>query len=171
MDSVAPEILHIVCSFLSVIDIPNFRLVGRVFADIGAAYMLPEVTFFMNQAELERLRDISLHPIFSRHVTSLTYFAWALDDPKISLHEFLASYKRDLHWWCGVGTQKGAALSRDELLVEYRRYEAAVDKQKAILEAGADQAMLCEVMPRFPNLQQITMSTGEEGVYRLCSTP
>ena len=165
MDSVAPEILHIVCSFLGTADVPNFRLVGRAFADIGAAYMLPEVTFFLNETELERLRDISRHPVFSRHVTSLTYFAWALDDPKISLRQFLARYKRDLRWKRGLGAHGEPSLSRDRLLAEYKKYEAAADKQKAILEFEADEAVLLDAMSRFHNLRQITMSTGEEGVY------
>ena len=164
MDTVAPEILHIVCSFLDAADLPNFRLVSHVFADIGAAYFLPEVTFFLDETELQRLRDISRHPIFSLHVTSLTYLAWALDDPKLSLQQFLDRGRDSQPRKRKLGFQSQTLASKERMLAEYAKYEAAVEKQKAMLEVEADEAILLEVMPRFPNLRQITMTTGEEGM-------
>ncbi|KAI1495446.1 hypothetical protein F5X99DRAFT_403564 [Biscogniauxia marginata] len=166
MDKISPEILHIVCTFLSIDDLLNFRLVARSFADIGAAYMLPEVTFYMHGEELDRLRAISLHPIFSRNVYSLTYFAQALDCPKVSLREFLRDHKREMKW--NSKLQK-LNLSRAQLLVEYRKYEDAAEKQNTIMNAHIDVAVLKEVLPRFPNLQHMCMSTSNlfyEGRYR-----
>ncbi|KAI5924448.1 hypothetical protein F4810DRAFT_709412 [Camillea tinctor] len=166
MDKISPEILHIVCTFLSIDDLLNFRLVTKSFADIGAAYMLPEVTFYMHNEELERLRAISLHPVFARHVYSLTYFAQALDYPKVSLREFLRDHKRDMKW--NSKLQK-LNLSRAQLLVEYRKYEDAADKQNIIMSDRLDVAVLREIFPRFPNLQHMCMSTGNlfyEGRYR-----
>ncbi|RYP79094.1 hypothetical protein DL771_000072 [Monosporascus sp. 5C6A] len=163
MDNIPPEILHIVCSLLSIDDIINFRLVSKTFADIGAAYMLPEVTFYMHEEELKRLRDISLHPIFSRHVFSLTYFAQALDSPKFSFREFVIDYKQEMKW-----NRKKKVLSPTQLLAEYKKYEEAVDKQDVIMRTQADVALLKEVMPRFPNLEQVTMSSDAmfyEGIY------
>ncbi|KAI0595252.1 hypothetical protein F4775DRAFT_570136 [Biscogniauxia sp. FL1348] len=166
MDKISPEVLHIVCSFLSIDDLLNFRLVTRSFAVIGAAYMLPEVTFYMHHEELERLRAISLHPIFSRNVYSLTYFAQALDYPKVSLREFLRDHKRDMKWDSKL---QNLNLSRSQLLVEYKKYEAAAEKQMAIMDGRIDVAVLREVFPRFPNLQHLCMSTDNlfyEGRYR-----
>ncbi|KAI0020045.1 hypothetical protein F4780DRAFT_744342 [Xylariomycetidae sp. FL0641] len=166
MDKIAPEILHIVCSFLGIDDLLNFRLVGRAFADIGAAYMLPEVTFYMHRQELERLREISLHPIFSRNLCSLTYFAQALDCPKVSLREFLRDHKRQMRWNSKL---KKLNLSSHQLLQEYKKYEEAAEQQSEIMHNRVDVALLKEVLPRFPNLQHITMSAGNmfyEGRFR-----
>ncbi|RYP49377.1 hypothetical protein DL769_011080 [Monosporascus sp. CRB-8-3] len=164
MDNILPEILHIVCSFLSIDDIINFRLVSKTFADIGAAYMLPEVTFYLHEEELKRLRDISLHPIFSRHVFSLTYFAQALDSPKVSFREFVRDYKQEMKW-----NKTKKVFSPTQLLAEYKKYEEAADKQDVIMRTQADITLLKEVMPRFPNLEQVTMSSDlmfYEGIYR-----
>ncbi len=157
----SPEILHIVCSFLGIDDVLSFRLVGRAFAEIGAAYMLPEVTFYMHEEELRRLRDISLHPLLARHVASLTYFAHALDCPKVSFREFVRDHRRELRWNRRLRKRN---LTTPQLLAEYRRYEEAADRQSAIMASQADVALLREVMPRFPNLRQITMSAGHVGM-------
>ncbi|CAJ2503846.1 Uu.00g112400.m01.CDS01 [Anthostomella pinea] len=157
MDRIAPEILYIVCSFLSVDDIINFRLVTKSFADIGAAYMLPEVTFFMHGEELERLRAISLHPVFSRNICSLTYFAQALDYPKVSFHEFRRDHKRELRWNSKL---KKLNLSFHQLMDEYRKYESAADEQTAIMNGKLDIQVLQEVLPRLTSLQRMTMSAG-----------
>lgn len=161
MENISPEILHIVCSFLRVDDVLSFRLVGRSFADIGAAYMLPEVTFYMHDEELRRLREISLHPVFSRHVCSLTYFAHALDSPKVTFREFVRDHRRELRWNRRLRRRN---LSTPQLMVEYRKYEEAADRQAAIMTAQTDIDVLKEVMPRFPNLQQMTMSAGHLGM-------
>ncbi|EMR72408.1 hypothetical protein UCREL1_545 [Eutypa lata UCREL1] len=141
MENISPEILHIVCSFLRVDDVLSFRLVGRSFADIGAAYMLPEVTFYMHDEELRRLREISLHPVFSRHVCSLTYFAHALDSPKVTFREFVRDHRRELRWNRRLRRRN---LSTPQLMVEYRKYEEAADRQAAIMTAQTDIDVLKE---------------------------
>ncbi|TGJ88118.1 hypothetical protein E0Z10_g700 [Xylaria hypoxylon] len=89
MDNVPHEILYIVCSLLHVNDILSFRLVNKVFAHIGAAYMLREVTCYMYQEDLARLEAISEHPIFSKHVRSLVYFTLTLKVPIVSRGDFV----------------------------------------------------------------------------------
>ncbi|KAJ2988450.1 hypothetical protein NUW58_g3970 [Xylaria curta] len=143
MDRVPSEIIYLVCSLLDVDDILNFRLVNKLFADIGATYMLPEVTFHMHQEEFDRLEAISLHPLFSKHVSSLTYFAETLDSPKVAWREFL--------------------------MAEYRKYGDAVDEQDKLMAADKDLALLQKVLPRFPKLEALTMSASNlfyEGRYR-----
>ncbi|RYP43572.1 hypothetical protein DL768_009849 [Monosporascus sp. mg162] len=55
--------------------------ISRYFAEIGAAYILPDVTFHSHEQELGRLRAISAHPVFSKNVRSLMYFS---DTAKVS---------------------------------------------------------------------------------------
>ncbi|KAI8632973.1 hypothetical protein F5Y19DRAFT_472156 [Xylariaceae sp. FL1651] len=166
MDRIPPELLYVICSLLSVDDILNFRLVNRAFADVGAAYMLPEVTFDMHHGELDRLRAISLHPLFAKHVSSLTYFAQTLDSPKLTWREFLRDHKQELRWNSKL---KKLNLTPNNLLAEYQKYTEAVAKQEDIMDQKLDIALLKEVLPRFPNLRTMTMSAGNvfyEGRYR-----
>lgn len=58
-------------------------------------------------------------------------------------------------------------LSTTQLMAEYRKYEEAADRQTAIMTAQTDVEVLKEVMPRFPNLQQITMSAGHLGMCKI----
>ncbi|KAI1755898.1 hypothetical protein F4782DRAFT_487572 [Xylaria castorea] len=166
MDRVPPEILYVVCSLLDVDDILSFRLVNKLFADIGAAYMLPEATFYMHQEEFDRLQTISLHPIFSKHVSSLTYFAETLDSPKVSWREFVRDHKSKMRW---NGKLRKLNLTAGQLMAEYKKYSDAVDEQDKLMLAKKDVDLLKEVLPRFPKLECLTMSAGNlfyEGRYR-----
>ncbi|KAI0487462.1 hypothetical protein F4859DRAFT_465072 [Xylaria cf. heliscus] len=166
MDKIPPEIIYVVCSLLVVDDILNFRLVNKLFADIGATYMLPEVTFYMHQEEFDRLEAISLHPIFSKHVSSLTYFAETFDSPKISWREFVRDHKSRMRWH---GKLRKLNLTPSQLMGEYKKYSDAVDEQDLLMRARKDVALLKEVLPRFPKLEALTMSAGNlfyEGRYR-----
>ena len=51
----------------------SVRLVNSFLAAIGATLLLPQVTFFHTIASIERLKDISLHPVFSQYVETLLY--------------------------------------------------------------------------------------------------
>ncbi|KAI3320773.1 hypothetical protein HD806DRAFT_504929 [Xylariaceae sp. AK1471] len=166
MDKIPPEIIYVVCSLLNVDDILRFRLVNKLFADIGAAYMLPEVTFYMHQEELARLKEISLHPTLSKHVHSLTYFAQTFDSPAISWRDFLRDHKRQMTWNSKL---KKLNLTSSQLMAEYKKYVDAVAEQDVLIKEKRDVALLNEVLPRFPQLKALTMSAGHvfyEGNYR-----
>ncbi|KAI1122815.1 hypothetical protein F5Y10DRAFT_253143 [Nemania abortiva] len=154
MDKIPPEIVYVICSLLEIDDILNFRLVNKLFADIGAVYMLPDVTFYMHQEELDRLEAISLHPIFSRHVVSLTYHAEILVSPKVTWFEFLRNHKRNIRW---NGTLRETP---QRLVAEYHNYSDAVDEQDELIKKKKDALLLKEVLPRFPKLETLRMSSG-----------
>ncbi|KAI0147523.1 hypothetical protein GGR57DRAFT_476754 [Xylariaceae sp. FL1272] len=157
MDELPPEILYVIVSCLDIDALQNVRLVNRRFADMGASYMLPEVTFCMHSDELARLQAISLHPVFSKHVRSLTYFAHALDSPQVSWREFLRDYKLELRWNSRL---KKLNYHPNQLLAEYNKYCDAAAKQDLIMNSEADIALLNDVLPRFPKLESMTMSSG-----------
>ncbi|KAJ8126649.1 hypothetical protein O1611_g6989 [Lasiodiplodia mahajangana] len=154
MDKIPPEIVYVVCSLLEIDDVLSFRLVNKLFADIGAAYMLPEVTFYMHQEELDRLEAISLHPIFSKQVTSLNYYAEILVSPKVTWCEFLRNHKRNIRW---NGTLREKP---HQLVAEYKRYSDAVDGQDELMKKKKDIKLLKEILPRFPKLDTLRMSSG-----------
>ncbi|KAI0419545.1 hypothetical protein F5X98DRAFT_334358 [Xylaria grammica] len=161
MDNVPPEILYLVCSRLDhTDDILNFRLVNRLFADIGAAYMLPYVTFYMHREDLARLEAISLHPIFSKHVQELVYFAITLDPIKVSWRQFVQNYKGMARW---NGALRKLNLTPTQLMAAYAKYSDAVDEQDELVRREEDADLLKRVLPRFPRLEALTLTTTTTG--------
>ncbi|KAI1261559.1 hypothetical protein F5Y18DRAFT_401637 [Xylariaceae sp. FL1019] len=157
MDRIPPEIVYVIVSFLDIDSLQSVRLVNRKLAEIGAAYMLPEVTFYMHSEELARLQAIAQHPVFSKHVRSLTYSGHALDSPKVSWREFLRDYKLELRWNSRL---KKLNYHPNQLLAEYNKYCDAAAEQDLIMNSEADIALLKDILPRFPKLESMTMSSG-----------
>src|SRR2546421_6711666 len=61
------------------VDLKNIRLTCKSFGDIGAETLLPAIHVVFTKQSFERLRDVSLHPIFSLHVNEIVYEADRLD--------------------------------------------------------------------------------------------
>lgn len=165
MDKLPSEIVHIIASLLDVHSLCHFRLVSKSLAAIGAAHLLPEVTFEAHEQELERLRAISEHPVLARHVRSLLYFGVRLRHPPGSFREFAREYRSQRT--IGYATQMGyerahANISRARFEEGYRKYVAVVENQYRVLAEQADVAVLREVLPRFTGLRQLTMSDVEK---------
>ncbi|RYP22712.1 hypothetical protein DL765_001562 [Monosporascus sp. GIB2] len=156
MDKLSPEIIHIIASLLSVDDLLNFRLASRSFADVGAAYLLPEVTFYAHEEELERLRAISLHPIFSRNVKSLLYIGDAQMFPPPSFQDFV-EWAREYNV-ISERDNLSPNLSLSRLVTEYKQVEAVASNQHHVLTSRLDVACLEEVLPRLTSLRMATMS-------------
>jgi hypothetical protein len=164
MDTLSPEILHIVCAFLDVRTILNFRLVSKAFADIGGPYLLPQVSFYMHRDEFARLRAIAGHPTISKGVRSLTYFAEVMDKEIVSMQEFVNDYYRDRADDLRAASyrQLSKPLTIQELKNAYRQYEATMKAQQQIIDNQDDINCLKEVIPKFTSLREATMSAGQE---------
>lgn len=165
MDTLSPEILHVVCTFLDIENILRFRMVSRAFAEIGAAYMLPEVSFYMFDGEFERLRAIAAHPIIAKHVRSLTYFAEVMDNEIVPINEFIREHRRNQvnNMANFLRTDSlNERLTLPQIQRAYKEYENIMKKQEKILDSHTDVECLKEVIPKFTNLRQATMSSGHE---------
>ena len=154
MPSLPPEIIYLVCSFLGIDDVQRFRLASKWFADIGAAYMLPEVSFTLHAQDLDRLRVISLHPLFSKHVRKLTCHADVIDSPKVSWVEYLRNHQARIRT---NPMLRGQQVDGSQLGAEYKIYSDAVDAQDKLIEGKGDLTLLKDVLPRFPSLKTLRM--------------
>ncbi|KAF2996954.1 hypothetical protein E8E14_002845 [Neopestalotiopsis sp. 37M] len=164
MENLSAELLHDVCACLKIEDVLAFRLVCKVFADVGAAYMLPEVSFYMLEAEFTRLRAIADHPIISKHVRSLTYYAEVLDAEKITFPAYVREHTREqasARTWNGFfkATPKLDSADLPLLRSNYQAYERTMRLQQDIIENAHDVTCLKEVIPKFTSLRQATMSS------------
>lgn len=170
MDRLSPELLHIVASFLSTRDAATLRLVCKNYSVIAGAHIIPEVSFYTHAKDLARLRAIAEHPVFSRHVKSLTYFGAVLESPPLSLEKFLRDHKQSvaLREFANMSSPSlpdvkwKAELSRPQLEAQYDKYRQLVASQEEIRRNRLVPACLKEVMPKFPNLRLVTMSSGFE---------
>ncbi|KAJ1335679.1 F-box/TPR repeat protein Pof3 [Microdochium nivale] len=157
MDRLSPEILHMVCNYLSGSDICNFRLANRTLAHFGECYLIPDVRFYLHGEELRRLRGIAGHKVLAQHVKSLTYSCDLLDaQDQQHLVSFAWSYAathcagrvRDLY--------DGTELKKFVMDL-YRAYEADVQAQEDIIRTEADIQCLKEVLPSFTSVRRIAI--------------
>ncbi|KAK7748369.1 hypothetical protein SLS62_008632 [Diatrype stigma] len=155
MDRLSSELLHTIASLLSPVDLVSFRLVSRSFAQIGAAHLLPEVTFEAHEQELARLRAIARHPVLSRHVRSLVYISDMQQQPPVELGPYVDEYQRARR----LALRNSDLTARDlgdeynmsqaELEEAHRSYVAAARNQQNILVNRRDiDALRDEVLPR-----------------------
>lgn len=165
MNCLPPEILHLIASLLNIDDACNLRLVNKAWAAVAGAYILPEVTFQYHEQGLARLRSIAGHPILSRHVKSLGYIAKRYETTPVSYAEFVSDVKKN-HWVKKLDPEGFAHLPpivpSEEFPQHYELYKQTVAAQGVLEESQADALCLTSVLPRLTNLQQITMSTGNE---------
>ncbi|KAK7953298.1 hypothetical protein PG996_014189 [Apiospora saccharicola] len=165
MDSLPPEILHLIASLLSIDDACNLRLVNKAWAAIAGAYIVPEVTFQYHEKDLARLRSIAAHPVLSRHVKSLGYIAKRYETTPIPYAEFVKDVKSNN--MCKKLDPEAFAhlppiIPSGELPQYYELYKQTVAAQKVLEESQADAFCLQLVLPRLTNLQQITVCSGNQ---------
>jgi hypothetical protein len=73
------EIIQYVLGNLELADLKNARLSCKTLGVIGAETLLPAIHVVFTKQSIERLRDVSLHPIISLHVNEIIYEADRVD--------------------------------------------------------------------------------------------
>jgi F-box-like len=73
------EILQDVFVRLKPADLKNIGFTCKTFGDVAAETLLPAIHVVFTKHSFERLRDVSLHPIFSLYVNEIIYEADRLD--------------------------------------------------------------------------------------------
>ncbi|KAI0885110.1 uncharacterized protein GGS22DRAFT_138997 [Annulohypoxylon maeteangense] len=164
MDSMIPEILYIICSYLEIEDVRRFRLCCRAFADAAACFVHREVIFYLHETDLEMLRCISLHPIASKNVRSLVYIGHTLGPDKQSIEAFCQDYEL-IRMADKVAAEQSneplpPRLSDHQLLEFYKRYEHAFEQEQKVVGNNEDISCIKEVVSRFTALQELVMSNG-----------
>lgn len=164
MNSLSPELWHMVASHLSIQDATQLRLASRFFADVAGAHILPEVTFHIHQDDFARLRGIASSRVLAANVKSVTYFARAYESPVVSFDKFKKNHKdrvmlQSRPFLNIPGPQPKPA---DDLTLwhEYERYERLVAVQDQIQADMADLVCLKEALANFTGLRHATMSSG-----------
>ncbi|KAF7534278.1 hypothetical protein G7054_g6387 [Neopestalotiopsis clavispora] len=167
MDRLSPELLHVVVSFLDIKSKLQFRLVNKNFAVIGAAYILPEVAFYLHDKDFAKLKEIAARPIFARNVKKLMYITDQLSrrgeslDAYVKEYEFMNAVLR-LDEEKAEHRSKISNLSRDELERHHSRYMEELKAQNFNIQQRRDLTTLLEVLPSFSKLQTVIVSTANQ---------
>lgn len=166
MNSLSPELWHMVASHLSIQDATQLRLASRFFADVAGAHILPEVTFHVHQNDFTRLRGIANSRVLAPNVKSVTYFTMAYESPVISFDKFKKNHKERLMLQSRPFLDIPGPLARpaDDLTLwhEYEKYERLVAVQDQIQADMADLVCLKEALANFTGLRHATMSSGNQ---------
>jgi hypothetical protein len=167
MDRLSPELLHVVVSFLDIKSRLQFRLVNKNLAVIGAAYILPEVAFYLHDKDFAKLKEIAARPVFARNVKKLMYITDQLSPRPDSFEAYTRAYDI-MNTMMRLDDEKAqhrsqiANLSRDEMKQHYSRYLEEVKAQNLNIEQRRDFTTLVEVLPSFSKLQTVIVSTGNQ---------
>ena len=184
MDELPAEMLYLICRALpQITDIKSFRLTSRKFADIGAAFLLPDVHIFLHPDALTDVERISQHSKVSRNVTSLifeadilhpyfTYDQWEAQidgrDPRQFFSHFdepdteegRVQRERELAEWDATPRHQ---LSDEKLQAGWDAYRRTACWTNALLDSGDDIFALTRILARLPALKRIYLSC-EEGL-------
>ena len=126
-----------------VADLKKLRLINQGFASAAAEHMFSEVLLVLNTASIERLRSISQHPTFSKHVKALRY------EPNIRYR-----FPETAPW--------EESSFRITALCDHRFHSTEQVKE---CKKHHDTSEIAKAMERFPNLEEliINKSTDDTG--------
>jgi hypothetical protein len=150
------ELWHHVFEFLlgdrDQASITSLRLVCRGFGIIGLEYILPRMSIFLTEASYDRLKQVSEHPILSKHVRSL----FLCRDPiqKYDVYKEFEIDERDLSCYL---------LNREKKKLIYQRYQQYVAEQEFLLEPGHIEKLVAEAVSNLSGLQECEVGSRVRG--------
>ncbi|CAH0056295.1 unnamed protein product [Clonostachys solani] len=153
--SLPNELLLQICrSLASSTDLSNFRLVCRLFGEIGLPVLGKRVTFALLPESINRLRDISSDPFFRRH-TSTIVCLMNVFYPYSNFRTWKHSMTRPLI--LGHYRPEIAGLSEDDWTESMLHYNALLDAQDEAFKAVGTSQDIQIACRRFINLQNLVI--------------
>jgi len=161
------ELLRLILIHLPSGDLKNLRLACKSLANIAAEFLLPKVHLIFTAKSLARLRKISLHPVFSQHVTSIFYEGDRLEYYE-KFEEWRAEVNLDLLDWShqppricedslGIQWENMQRMER-KLAKGWKRYNRLYSQQQELEENHTDEREIVRAILRFPKLNTISLS-------------
>ncbi|MCJ1248509.1 hypothetical protein MMC30_005727 [Trapelia coarctata] len=161
------ELLRLIFIYLPSKDLKNLRLTCKFLDNIAAEFLLPEVHIVFTTKSINRLKNISLHPVFSQHVTAIFYEGDRLDHYE-SAEEWKTKVDLDLVDWsrnCDGNTEKNRLLSwKDANLTEsevdngWKAYERLYKQQQELQDIDNHEREIALAIHRLPKLDTIRLS-------------
>lgn len=175
LETTPPEVLHAICALLDPKDVAAARLTSTVLADIGAHYLVRQITFYTSQESLDRFQKIANHQVFRQYVESVHFEANLLAN-LCCRSCWLERFAIPGHGTRAHKLEKPAPLQPPNTVREKRAYarnllkweeevNEAYDNHHAVREAQQKlhqqgPELMAQVMPQLPRLQNITFTIG-----------
>ncbi len=182
VDRVPPEIAGLICYFSKEEDVPNLRLVSKFWNNIATPFLLRHVNLVFKPESLQRLLDISRHPVISKQITSLYYEPNTLDEYTTQhaweMHVYDCNYMEDfearpvLPAFDASERERRAYrrnvtkirekprhnYSKGYLAKAYKEYSQMYAEQEDLRNRDYGLKDLSDAMSRLPNLSEICMN-------------
>lgn len=179
ISAISSEILDNICSFLQFKDdVSDFRLVSRKFNDVGARHAFRKLDVYLFIRDFAMLRTLVNHPVYHKYVRSLEYVVDMLPLHHLNMELYTSKIfpERDsdlfrLLYAVAVRADSVALREFDDRVIErknemavtsYRLYEVMFAWQALTLKNGHDFEELRELLPKFANLQDVTLAGDDE---------
>ncbi|THX87420.1 hypothetical protein D6D04_00857 [Aureobasidium pullulans] len=82
MNKLPAELKDMVCSFSSPNELKSLRLVSRTFLAAASEYILPRIFLFIHPRSVRELDEITSHPLYREHVTTII-----IDPTQLEIHK------------------------------------------------------------------------------------
>ena len=179
VDHVPPEIAGLICYFSKEEDVPHLRLVSKFWNNVATPFLLSDVNLVFKPESLQRLLDISRHPVISKQITSLYYEPNTLDEYSTQhaweMHVYDCDYMEDfearpvLPAFDASERERRAFrrnvtkirrkprhnYSKSYLAKAYKEYSRMYAEQEDLRNRDYGLEDLSEAMSRLPNLSKI----------------
>lgn len=154
MDHLPFEILREIHLWLPPSDTKAFRLVSKLAAAAGTEFLIPTLSFNLTKESLQRLEEVSGHPVISRHVRKIFYgFA------SLKIYDNMKWFKRDLIY----SRLMDGRLSTGKVESLYTSYNEIVSEQTKIKSGDSDIKIITQAISRLPNLDTLLVETSSWG--------
>ena len=188
IDRIPPEIADLICYSIDEKDVLHLRLVSKFWNNVVTPFMPGNINVVFKPESLQRLLDISRHPVISKQITSLYYEPNTLDEyvtqddweetiiddsylqgleaipsPDASERK-LRAYRRSI---TKLRERPRHFYSRSHLENAYKVYTQMYAEQEDLRNKGYGLKEFSDAMSRLPNLSELRMNHG----WAICQRP
>lgn len=173
MDSLPPEILHLIFAKIDHSTAAKVRLTCKKFAEIAAYYLVNSVRFHTSLESLQRLNLLAKHDIFSQTIKNIVYERSLIADIGC-VHAYISHFEDERHHAAdrpvppsNTATdrerrlyQRNKAKAEQQILTKYKNYRQLYDAQQVLLQPPNQllSNLLGDSMPKFTNLVHLEFS-------------
>ncbi|VUC32168.1 unnamed protein product [Clonostachys rosea] len=172
IQSVPAEVLLQVFGYLpSKSDISSVRLVCRLFSDVARSFLGTKATFALVPESIARLDEISSHPFFSQHITTIA-FVVNVFRPFDNHREWRHAMSCTLQY--PYGTPPEIDHSREDWgqsWGHYRKLLAAQDAAFKSIEPSQEVEIACKRFSKLQNLEIRHYDRATPPPHHLCNNP
>ncbi|KAJ8062426.1 hypothetical protein OCU04_008966 [Sclerotinia nivalis] len=148
-ETLAAELLAMICEYLPREDLICFRLTSKLCADVASKCLFRDLHVMFTKKSFENLLNVSKRPGLSKHVRSLYYEPRMLRDVEVSVFKSRV-----------MSSVKGDDVTRQEAFEEeWKAYRRIIDSASFMKANCYDFFALAQALQNFQNLKCINVNS------------